>query len=119
MAKSSRASTKKANNQRLVAKVFGPVEDARQQRLAAKLLEIATQPKPVPEKEMKDVAEEEEEAEQKKAGKPKADDIMELDETAQPAKSKKGKKAIIKRRGKKSNIVFPKFGDRKIIRKKK
>lgn len=73
MAKSSRASTKKANNQRLVSKVFGPVEDARQQRLAAKLLEIASQPKPVPEKEMKD-AEEEEEGEQKSAGKPEADD---------------------------------------------
>lgn len=58
MAKSSRASTRKANNQRLKENVFGPVEDARQQRLAAKLLEIASQPKPVPEKEMKDTPEE-------------------------------------------------------------
>lgn len=72
MAKSSRASTKKANNQRLVSKVFGPVEDARQQRLAAKLLEIASQPKPVPEKEMKDVSEEE--IEQQTARKTKAND---------------------------------------------
>lgn len=60
MAKSSRASTRKANNQRLKENVFGPVEDARQQRLAAKLLEIASQPKPVLEEQMKDVPEEEE-----------------------------------------------------------
>lgn len=60
MAKSSRSSTRKANNQRLKENVFGPVEDARQQRLAAKLLEIASQPKPVPEKEMKDTPEEDE-----------------------------------------------------------
>lgn len=73
MAKSSRASTRKANNQRLVSKVFGPVEDERQQRLAAKLLEIASQPKPTPEKQMSDVPDEDED-EQKTAGKPKAND---------------------------------------------
>lgn len=59
MAKSSRASSRKANNQRLKAKVFGPVEAAREERLAAKLLEIASQPKPVPEREMEDAAEKE------------------------------------------------------------
>lgn len=41
MAKSSRASTKKANNSSLRAKVFGPVEDARTSRVADKLMEIA------------------------------------------------------------------------------
>lgn len=41
---------------------------------------------------------------------------MEIDSTTK-SKSKKGK--IIKRRGKKSNIVFPKFADRKSIRKKR
>lgn len=46
MAKSSRSSTRKANNQRLKANVFGPVESARAERLSAKLLEIAAQPKP-------------------------------------------------------------------------
>lgn len=81
MAKSSRASTRKANNQRLVSKVFGPVEDARQQRLAAKLLEIASQPKPVPEKEMKDAAEEDE-PEAKKTCKPKADDSKRTPESS-------------------------------------
>ena len=46
MAKSSRSSTRKANNQRLKAKVFGPIEAARAERLSAKLLELAAQPKP-------------------------------------------------------------------------
>jgi hypothetical protein len=45
MAKGARASTKKANNAALKSKVFGPVEDARTQRLSAKLLELAQQPK--------------------------------------------------------------------------
>lgn len=72
MAKSSRASTRKANNQRLKENVFGPVEDARQHRLAAKLLEIASQPKPVLEKEMKDIPEEDR-TEQETASEHKAD----------------------------------------------
>lgn len=46
MAKGARASTKKANNTRLKAGVFGPVESARNERLSAKLLELASQPKP-------------------------------------------------------------------------
>lgn len=51
MAKGARASTKKANNVRLKGKVFGPVETARVERLSAKLLELASQPKPEPSKE--------------------------------------------------------------------
>lgn len=35
---------------------------------------------------------------------------MEVDQPSKSTKSKKGK--IVKRRGRKSNIVFPKFGDR-------
>ena len=56
MAKSARASSRKANNQRLKKNVFGPIETARTERLAAKLLELAAQPKPqnVPETEMED-----------------------------------------------------------------
>jgi hypothetical protein len=46
MAKSARASTRKANNRRLVKHVFGPAEAARNERLSAKLLELAKQPKP-------------------------------------------------------------------------
>lgn len=47
MAKSSRASSRKSNNQRLKANVFGPVEIQRNARLSAKLLELAAAPKPV------------------------------------------------------------------------
>ncbi len=46
MAKSSRSSTIKANNRRKAASVFGPAEIARNERLSAKLLELAKQPKP-------------------------------------------------------------------------
>lgn len=51
MAKGARASTKKANHQKLKSRVFGPVESARTERLSAKLLELASQPKPKPVKE--------------------------------------------------------------------
>jgi hypothetical protein len=51
MAKGARASTKKANHQKLKSRVFGPVESARIERLSAKLLELASQPKPQPVKE--------------------------------------------------------------------
>ena len=56
MAKSARSSSRKNNNQRLKKNVFGPIESARTERLAAKLLELAAQPKPqnVPETEMED-----------------------------------------------------------------
>ena len=47
MAKSSRSSNKKANNVKLKSRVFGPVEDARTERLSAKLLELASQPQPL------------------------------------------------------------------------
>jgi hypothetical protein len=46
MAKSVRASVSKRNRAALRKKVFGPIVDARTERLAAKLQEIASQPKP-------------------------------------------------------------------------
>nr|POE65076.1 hypothetical protein CFP56_34744 [Quercus suber] len=46
MGKSARASGIKKNNQALKKRVFGPVETARNERLSAKLLELAQQPKP-------------------------------------------------------------------------
>ncbi len=46
MAKSARASSKKVNHTKLRARVFGPVEKARAERLHAKLLETIQQPKP-------------------------------------------------------------------------
>jgi hypothetical protein len=45
MAKGARSSTRKANNAKLKNRVFGPVETARTERLSAKLLELASQPK--------------------------------------------------------------------------
>lgn len=56
MAKSSRASTLKANNQRLKKNVFGPVEAARNERLSAKLLALAAEPKPQKDIEMNEGA---------------------------------------------------------------
>ena len=46
MAKGLRSSVKKANRSKLRARVFGPVENARTERLSAKLLELAAEPKP-------------------------------------------------------------------------
>ncbi|KAL8737940.1 MAG: hypothetical protein Q9181_001203 [Wetmoreana brouardii] len=44
MAKGLRSSVKKANRARLRSQVFGPVEEARKERLSAKLLEMASKP---------------------------------------------------------------------------
>lgn len=46
MAKSRRSHTMKIKRRALSSRVFKPVEDARAERLSAKLLEIAQQPKP-------------------------------------------------------------------------
>ncbi|TGO19951.1 hypothetical protein BPAE_0328g00040 [Botrytis paeoniae] len=46
MAKGARSSSIKANNSALKAKVFGPIENARAERLNAKLMELISQPKP-------------------------------------------------------------------------
>ena len=48
MAKGLRASNKKTNKSNLRTKVFKPVEDARTERLSAKLLELASAVKPNP-----------------------------------------------------------------------
>ena len=45
MAKGLRSSKGKANRAKLRCKVFGPVEDARTQRLSVKLLEVASRPR--------------------------------------------------------------------------
>ena len=52
MAKSSRASVRKRNNQALRKTIFGPASDARTERLSAKLQELAAKPKPESEKAM-------------------------------------------------------------------
>lgn len=55
MAKGARSSSNKANNVALKAKVFGPVENARAERLNAKLMELISQPKPKPTAKTEDV----------------------------------------------------------------
>ncbi|KAF2819131.1 hypothetical protein CC86DRAFT_307749 [Ophiobolus disseminans] len=55
MAKSARASSKKVNHTKLRARVFGPAEKARAERIHAKLLETIQQSKP--EKTDMDIAE--------------------------------------------------------------
>jgi hypothetical protein len=52
MAKSSRSRVIKENNRRLKKNVFGPVEAARAERLSAKLLALAAEPKPQRDVEM-------------------------------------------------------------------
>ncbi|KAK5001241.1 hypothetical protein LTR66_000017 [Elasticomyces elasticus] len=47
MARSARSSVTKKNNAKLKARVFGPVENARTERLSAKLLELAAQAAPL------------------------------------------------------------------------
>ncbi|KAK7429536.1 hypothetical protein QQZ08_003915 [Neonectria magnoliae] len=116
MAKSARASSRKANNQRLAAKVFGPVEAARAERLHAKLLELAKQPKPESETTLytqEGTAEADEEA---KVG--EDDTTMDVD-SAQPSKARIGKKRVDKRNVKKAGIVFRKYSDRVAANKKK
>lgn len=136
MAKSSRASTIKANNQRLKRNVFGPVEAARLERLSAKMREIAAQPKPVPEVEMKPVDEAEEAKAAEQATEAASDEgmlihpdflitlwglsaniflaTMDVD-AAKP--SKRSERKRIEKRKKPSKIVFPKYKDR--VTKKK
>ena len=46
MAKGLRSSRVKTNKSRLRAQVFGPVEDARKERLSAQLIELASKPRP-------------------------------------------------------------------------
>jgi hypothetical protein len=139
MAKSSRASTIKTNNQRLKAKVFGPVEQARRERLSAKLLEIASAPKPEKpeaENEMKIVDDETEaKAEQDDGKENLAAAISMADATTpefeanhsaaatmdvdKPSSNTRNSKNRIAKRKKPSKIVFPKHGDRKKTNKKR
>ncbi|KAK7908338.1 hypothetical protein PG985_015641 [Apiospora marii] len=117
MAKSSRASTIKANNQRLKRNVFGPVEAARLERLSAKMREIAAQPKPTPEVEMKPV-EEAEEANATEQASETAPDAATMEVDAKPP-SKRSERKRIEKHKKPSKIVFRKYGDRVTKNKKR
>ncbi|CEJ87679.1 hypothetical protein VHEMI04480 [[Torrubiella] hemipterigena] len=103
MAKSSRSSTKKANNRRLASAVFTPAEEARAERLSAKLLELAKAPKPEPvSSTLEDGADEDK-----------------LEETAMEVDAPRpARKRIDKRKQKRSSIVFQKYSDRLKAKKK-
>ncbi|PMB65452.1 hypothetical protein BM221_008810 [Beauveria bassiana] len=135
MAKSGRSSTRKANNRRLAATVFGPAETARAERLSAKLQELAKQPKPeTSDANMEGKSDEitkkpassktnssaptkdaDVEAEAADAG-----DAVAMDVDKKRAASKRiGRKRIDKRKPKKASIVFPKYSDRVKAKKNK
>ncbi|RYP90988.1 hypothetical protein DL770_002904 [Monosporascus sp. CRB-9-2] len=130
MAKSSRASTRKANNRRLKANVFGPVESARAERLSAKLLELASQPKPEA-KEVKvvedvEAAEAEAKMDEDAAAAEDADDTMDVDsnnttaaKSASSNKKRDGKGRIQKRKKKANKVVFALYKDKKSSKRKR
>ncbi|KAL6886889.1 hypothetical protein GGI43DRAFT_418003 [Trichoderma evansii] len=112
MAKSSRSSSKKFNNQRKAASIFGPAEAARQERLSAKLLELARQAKPEPaEMKIDDDADAQDKEEQ-------AADENSMQVDKKPTSAAFSKKRITKKRTK-SSITFPKYSDRLAAKKKR
>ncbi|KAH6684161.1 hypothetical protein B0J14DRAFT_693408 [Halenospora varia] len=119
MAKGARASVRKANNVRLKTQVFGPVENARMERLSAKLLELAAQPKPAREDITMDT---EEDATKASAVDPATEDKtaegMDLDKDTSNVAPRSKKNRVEKRRrhsSRKAAIVFPKYKDGKRI----
>ncbi|EAU33411.1 predicted protein [Aspergillus terreus NIH2624] len=112
MAKSVRASVQKRNKAKLRATVFGPVVDARTERLSAKLLELASQPKPSTEEKPESAQQEE----QSKTAESNED--MDIDQNASQGRSRKSGR-IHKRhsnRKNRSSIVFqtkPKKGSKR------
>ncbi|KAI1429326.1 hypothetical protein F5Y12DRAFT_710232 [Xylaria sp. FL1777] len=120
MAKSSRASTRKANNQRLKSKVFGPVEAERNARLSAKLLELAAAPKPeLADSESMNIVDVDADATSSKNAEKEGaavagESSMDIDTAKSAATSSKSmsKKGRIEKRRKTSKIVFPRYGDK-------
>ncbi|OJJ82001.1 DUF2423 domain-containing protein [Aspergillus glaucus CBS 516.65] len=105
MAKSARASVMKRNHAKLRATVFGPVSDARTARLAAKLQDLASQPKPPQDEKMdkEDAIETDKPAD---AEKPEASEDMDIDrKTGASTKRRSNKSGRIQKR-EKNSIVF-------------
>lgn len=114
MAKSSRASTVKANNQRLKRNVFGPVEAARLERLSAKLLETASKPRPETDGEEMKIVDGQDDAAAAADGaaaETTTEDVAMDVEPAKPSTKSNPKKRIEKRR-KYNKIVFPSYKDK-------
>ncbi|KAF1981802.1 hypothetical protein K402DRAFT_398198 [Aulographum hederae CBS 113979] len=126
MSKGLRSTIKKQNKSRLRARVFGPVEAARTQRLSAKLVELAAQPKPESTKMELDKENQPKGQEAKASGDVtrQTEDMdvdAEYDITGLPASSKSKSKTAAKkgarfprRRQKASNqLTFPSYSNRK------
>ncbi|AEO57450.1 hypothetical protein MYCTH_2315056 [Thermothelomyces thermophilus ATCC 42464] len=107
MAKSARSRVVKENNRRLKQNVFGPVEAARAERLSAKLIALATAPKP-----QKDIEMNEEPANETKEVAAK-EDTMDVEDAKPASKKLSNKRKVEKRRRKKSSIVFPMRGPKR------
>ncbi|PHH92553.1 hypothetical protein CDD83_6832 [Cordyceps sp. RAO-2017] len=122
MAKSSRSSTKKENNRRKAATIFGPAELARNERLSAKLLELAKQPQPEPGRDVAiDTPAENHDGDDIEGANEESnadETVMDLD-SKEPSRARGGKKRVEKRRNKKSSIVFTKYSERLAAKKKK
>ncbi|KAF5024636.1 hypothetical protein F66182_3400 [Fusarium sp. NRRL 66182] len=112
MAKSSRSSTRKANNRRLVQNVFGPAEAARNERLSAKLLELAKQPKPESSDANMNIQEEETNDEAKADAQEDEETTMDVDSVKKPSSGRIEKKRADKRKQKSAKIVFKSYGTR-------
>ncbi|KAF3403472.1 hypothetical protein F1880_009489 [Penicillium rolfsii] len=115
MAKSVRASVSKRNRAALRKKVFGPVVDARTERLAAKLQEIASQPKPEAPEKTKMEIEADETAGQNDAEKATAaDEEMDIDNKSTKTRSAKSGRVQKQHRNRRTrpSIVFTKPGSK-------
>jgi len=128
MAKGLRASTKKANRAKLRSKVFGPVEDARMQRLSSRLMDIAsraqskaTQDVGVDESDRSKPGQQEDKTELKDQAKKSSEDMEMEDSTVAASTQYPSSSRIKKRRFKaKSSVAFPVYskGKKVGIRKK-
>ncbi|KAJ5279896.1 hypothetical protein N7478_005268 [Penicillium angulare] len=106
MAKSIRASVSKRNRANLRKKVFGPVVDARTERLAAKLQELASQPRPETSAKSEMELKSEETADQDSGAKAAAaDEAMDVDTKSSKSRSQKSGR-VQKNKKPRNSIVF-------------
>ncbi|KAJ5180360.1 hypothetical protein N7492_003570 [Penicillium capsulatum] len=106
MAKSIRASVGKRNRQNLRKKVFGPVVDARTERLAAKLQEIASQPRPETSEKTNMETGPDDAADDANATKTSAGDDMDIDSKSSKKSQKPARVQKRNNRKPRNSIVF-------------
>ncbi|KAJ6145192.1 hypothetical protein N7470_009087 [Penicillium chermesinum] len=106
MAKSVRASVSKRNRANLRKNVFGPVADARTERLAAKLQELASQPRPSQEKPTGEQSSEKAGEDANGANPVMNEDEMELDAKASKNRVQKAGRVQKRNRKPRNSMVF-------------